>query len=221
MPVCSFVHRFHSTLAVFRFRLLIMPEFTGSPRGDSRRIVIVVSRFNESVTVPLAEGAVSALVAQGVRFEDVDVLWVPGAWEIPVAVRRALATERYDAAIALGAVVRGETPHFDIVAGETSRGLMDIIRDFDVPVTLGLLTTDTLAQAEARAGGAHGNKGADAALAALEVLDLFDRLTPLADDDEHDDLDERLPNDARMLDVGDDSEMLSELVNITPRKGTA
>lgn len=198
-----------------------MPEFTGSPRGDSRRIVIVVSRFNESVTVPLAEGAVSALVAQGVRFEDVDVLWVPGAWEIPVAVRRALATERYDAAIALGAVVRGETPHFDIVAGETSRGLMDIIRDFDVPVTLGLLTTDTLAQAEARAGGAHGNKGADAALAALEVLDLFDRLTPLADDDEHDDLDERLPNDARMLDVGDDSEMLSELVNITPRKGTA
>ena len=85
-----------------------------------------------------------------------------------MAVRRALATERYDAAVAIGAVVRGETPHFDIVAGETARGLMDIARDFDVPVTLGLLTTDTLAQAEARAGGAHGNKGADAAWAALE-----------------------------------------------------
>lgn len=158
-----------------------MPEFNGSPRGEGRRIVIVVSRFNESVTVPLAEGAVEALVGKGALFDDIDVLWVPGAWEIPVAVRRALATERYDAAVAIGAVVRGETPHFDIVAGETSRGLMDVMRDFDVPVTLGLLTTDTLAQAEARAGGAHGNKGADAALAVLEMLDLFDQIAPAHD----------------------------------------
>jgi 6,7-dimethyl-8-ribityllumazine synthase len=158
-----------------------MPEFNGSPRGEGRRIVIVVSRFNESVTVPLAEGAVEALVGKGALFDDIDVLWVPGAWEIPVAVRRALATERYDAAVAIGAVVRGETPHFDIVAGETARGLMDVSRDFDVPVTLGLLTTDTLAQAEARAGGAHGNKGADAALAALELLDLFDQIAPALD----------------------------------------
>jgi 6,7-dimethyl-8-ribityllumazine synthase len=158
-----------------------MPEFNGSPRGEGRRIVIVVSRFNESVTVPLAEGAVEALVGKGALFDDIDVLWVPGAWEIPVAVRRALATERYDAAVAIGAVVRGETPHFDIVAGETARGLMDVSRDFDVPVTLGLLTTDTLAQAEARAGGAHGNKGADAALAALEMLDLFDQIAPALD----------------------------------------
>lgn len=158
-----------------------MPEFNGSARGEGRRIVIVVSRFNESVTIPLAEGAVEALVGKGVLFDEIDVLWVPGAWEIPVAVRRALATERYDAAVAIGAVVRGETPHFDIVAGESARGLMDISRDFDVPVTLGLLTTDTLAQAEARAGGAHGNKGADAALAALEMLDLFDRIAPVGD----------------------------------------
>lgn len=164
-----------------------MPEFNGTPRGEGRRIVIVVSRFNESVTVPLAEGAVSALVAKGAAFDDVDVMWVPGAWEIPVAVRRALATERYDAAVAIGAVVRGETPHFDIVAGETARGLMDVQRDFDVPVTLGLLTTDTLAQAEARAGGAHGNKGADAALAALELLDLFDRIAPVGGLDDADD----------------------------------
>ena len=153
-----------------------MPEFNGSPVGEGRRIVIVVSRFNEAVTVALAEGAVEALVGCGVQFDDVDVLWVPGAWEIPVAIRRALATERYDAAVAIGAVVRGETPHFDIVAGETARGLMQISSEFDVPVTLGLLTTDTLAQAEARAGGAHGNKGADAALAALETLDLLDRV---------------------------------------------
>lgn len=162
-----------------------MAEFSGEPRGEGRRMVVVVSRFNESVTVPLAEGAVSALVARGVEFDDIDVLWVPGAWEIPVAVRHALATGRYDGAIALGAVIRGDTPHFDIVAGESARGLMDVSRDFDVPVALGLLTTDTLAQAEARAGGAHGNKGADAAMAALEMLDLFDRVLP-ADDEAED-----------------------------------
>ena len=153
-----------------------MPEFNGSPLGEGRRIVIVVSRFNETVTVPLAEGAVEALVGCGVQFDDIDVLWVPGAWEIPVAIRRALGTERYDAAVAVGAVIRGETPHFDIVAGEVARGLMQISSEFDVPVTLGLLTTDTLAQAEARAGGAHGNKGADAALAAVETLDLLERV---------------------------------------------
>lgn len=161
-----------------------MAEFNGQPRGEGRRIVIVASRFNETVTVPLAEGAVETLVKQGVQFDDIDVLWVPGAWEIPVAVRRALATARYDAAVAIGAVIRGETPHFDIVAGESARGLMDITRDFDVPVTLGLLTTDTLEQAEARAGGVHGNKGADAALAVLEVLDLFDRVGPSEEDED-------------------------------------
>ena len=89
-----------------------MAEFNGSPRGEGRRLVVVASRFNEGITMPLAEGAVAALVGQGVKFEDIDVLWVPGAWEIPVAVRRALATERYDAAVAIGAVVRGDTPHF-------------------------------------------------------------------------------------------------------------
>jgi 6,7-dimethyl-8-ribityllumazine synthase len=152
-----------------------MAEFNGSPRGAGRRIVVVASRFNESVTMPLAEAAVATLVGQGVRFEDIDVLWVPGAWELPVALRRALVTERYDAGVAVGAVIRGDTPHFDIVAGETARGLMEAARDFDVPVTLGLLTTDTMEQAEARAGGVHGNKGQDAALAALEMLDLFDQ----------------------------------------------
>ncbi len=152
-----------------------MPDFTGIPQGEGRRIAIVASRFNESVTTPLAEGAIQALVQQGVRFDDVDLFWVPGAWELPITVRRALMTERYDAVVAVGAVVRGETPHFDIVAGESARGLMDAAREFDVPVTLGLLTTDTMEQALARAGGAHGNKGVDAALAALELLDLHDQ----------------------------------------------
>lgn len=163
-----------------------MSEFMGNPRGENRRLAVVASRFNESVTMPLAEGAVQALVQQGVRFEDIDVLWVPGAWELPVAARRALSTERYDAVVAVGAVVRGETPHFDIVAGEAARGLMEASRDFDVPVTLGLLTTDTLEQAMARAGGAHGNKGEDAARAALELLDLYDQAFGDFDDDGHD-----------------------------------
>jgi 6,7-dimethyl-8-ribityllumazine synthase len=159
-------------------------EFSGEPEGRGRRVVVVASRFNESITTALAEGAVSALIGKGVALDDVDVLWVPGAWELPVAVRRALATGRYDAAVAVGAVIRGDTPHFDIVANESSRGLMEAARDFDVPVTLGLLTTDNLAQAESRAGGDHGNKGEDAALAALELLDLFDRALPADDEDE-------------------------------------
>lgn len=152
-----------------------MAEFSGEPRGEGRRVVVVASRFNESITVPLAEGAVRTLVARGVAFDDVDVVWVPGAWELPVAVRRALATGKYDAAVVVGAVIRGGTPHFEFVAGEAARGIMEASRDFEVPVTMGLLTTDDMAQAEARAGGAHGNKGEDAALAALEVLDVFDR----------------------------------------------
>ncbi len=163
-----------------------MAEFSGEPRGEGRRIVVVASRFNESITVPLAEGAVSTLVAKGVAFDDVDVVWVPGAWELPVAVRRALATGKYDAAVVVGAVIRGDTPHFDFVAGEASRGLMEASRDFEVPVGLGLLTTDTMAQAEARAGGAHGNKGEDAALAALEVLDVCDRAFAHDEGDEDD-----------------------------------
>jgi 6,7-dimethyl-8-ribityllumazine synthase len=121
-----------------------------------------------------------------VPLDDIDSLWVPGAWELPMAVRRAVATERYDAVVAVGAVVRGETPHFDFVAGEASRGLADASRDFDVPLGFGLLTTDTMEQAEARAGGEFGNKGWDAALAVLEMVDLLDRFdnTMLPDDED-------------------------------------
>jgi 6,7-dimethyl-8-ribityllumazine synthase len=141
-----------------------------------RAVAIVVSRFNEGVTQKLVDGALDALTRHGGARENIDVVWVPGAWELPAAARALLATERYDAIIALGAVIRGETPHFDFVAGEASRGLAEAGADFDVPIGFGLLTTDTLEQAEARAGGAHGNKGWDAALAALEMVDLFERL---------------------------------------------
>ena len=153
-----------------------MTDFVGTPDMSGKHVAIVVSRFNESVTQKLVNGAVDALTRHGGARERIDVVWVPGAWELPAATRALLATERYDAIIALGAVIRGETPHFDYVAGEASRGLADAGADFDVPIGFGLLTTDTLEQAEARAGGAHGNKGWDAALAALEMVNLFERL---------------------------------------------
>jgi 6,7-dimethyl-8-ribityllumazine synthase len=153
-----------------------MAEFIGEPAGTGRRVVIVAARFNSQITEKLVEGAMDACVRHGVAFEDVDILWVPGAWELPPALMKALQTDRYDCAVALGAVVRGDTPHFDFVAGEASRGLSLLQGEYGVPVGFGLLTCDTMEQAEARAGGAHGNKGWDSALAALEMADLFGRL---------------------------------------------
>jgi 6,7-dimethyl-8-ribityllumazine synthase len=153
-----------------------MAEFSGSPSGHGRRFAVVASRFNETVTQKLVDGALDALVRHGTAADDVDLVWVPGAWELPAAARRLLATERYDALVAVGAVIRGDTPHFDYVAGEASRGLSDASAAFETPIGFGVLTCDDMAQAEARAGGEHGNKGWDAALAALEMADLFDRL---------------------------------------------
>jgi len=153
-----------------------MAEFSGTPTGAGRRVAVLASRFNEAVTQRLVDGAMDALTRHGTRFEDIDVVWVPGAWELPTAARALLATDRYEALVAVGAVIRGETPHFDVVAGESSRGLSQAAADYDTPVGLGLLTCDTMEQALARAGGDHGNKGWDAALAALEMADLLDRL---------------------------------------------
>jgi 6,7-dimethyl-8-ribityllumazine synthase len=153
-----------------------MAEFTGTPEGHGRRIAVVASRFNETVTQKLVDGALDALVRHGVASDDIDLAWVPGAWELPAAARRMLTSERYNALVAVGAVIRGDTPHFDYVAGEATRGLAKASAEFDVPISLGVLTCDTMAQAEARAGGEHGNKGWDAAIAALEMADLFDRL---------------------------------------------
>ena len=153
-----------------------MAEFVGTPAGQHRRFAVVASRFNQAIVERLMDGALDALVRHGVSLDDVDTVWVPGAWELPIAVRRLLASERYEGIVAVGAVIRGDTPHFDYVAGEASRGLAQASAEFDTPIGFGLLTCDTQEQAEARAGGAHGNKGWDAALAALEMVDLFDRL---------------------------------------------
>ena len=150
-----------------------MPEFAGSLSGAGRRFAVVASRFNEEISTKLVSGAMEALQRHGVPKNEVDVVWVPGAWELPAAARRLLATDRYDALIAIGAVVRGETPHFDYVAGESARGLAQASAEFDRPIGFGVLTCDTMEQALARA---RGNKGWDAALAAIEMAHLFDRL---------------------------------------------
>ena len=153
-----------------------MAEFNGVPNGEGRRYAVLASRFNHNITSRLADGAMEALVRHGAASEDVDLIWVPGAWELPFAARRLAATERYNAIVVVGAVIRGDTPHFDFVAGEASRGLADASTEYEIPIGFGLLTTDTMEQAEARAGGEHGNKGWDAAIAALEMSDLFERL---------------------------------------------
>ena len=153
-----------------------MAEISGSPVGSGRRVAVVASRFNESITRALVDGALDALVRHGVAFDDIDIIWVPGAWELPLAARHAMASDRYEAVVALGAVIRGDTPHFDYVAGEASRGLADASRDSEIPLGFGLLTCDNMEQALARCGGEHGNKGWDAALAALEMADLMGQL---------------------------------------------
>lgn len=155
-----------------------MPEFHGLPSGAGRRIVVVASRFNEPVVKKLVDGAMEALVKYGVVFDDIDVIWVPGAWELPLAARWLLASERYDGVVAVGAVIRGETAHFDYIAAEASRGLATASTESETPIGFGVLTCDTDEQAEARAGGAHGNKGFDAAVATLEMIDLYNRLAP-------------------------------------------
>jgi 6,7-dimethyl-8-ribityllumazine synthase len=133
------------------------------------RIGIVVARFNETVTTRLLEGAQACLRERGVAAERVDVVWAAGAWELPVLARGLCDAGGYEVLCALGAVVRGETPHFDYVAGESARGLMAVQVETGVPVGFGVLTTDTMAQALARAGGAAGNKGFDAMAAALDA----------------------------------------------------
>ncbi|MEP6991644.1 MAG: 6,7-dimethyl-8-ribityllumazine synthase [bacterium] len=153
-----------------------MAEFNGIPNGEGRRYAVLAARFNTTITTKLADGAMEALIRHGAAAEDVDLVWVPGAWELPFAARRLAQTERYNALVVVGAVIRGDTPHFDFVAGEASRGLALASSDFDIPIGFGLLTTDDMAQAEARAGGEFGNKGWDAAIAALEMSDLFERL---------------------------------------------
>lgn len=136
------------------------------------RFSICAARFNQEIVERLLSGARQGLARFGVDEERITVVHVPGAWELPFASQELARTGKFDAVIALGAVIRGETPHFDYVAGEAARGLARVALDTGVPVIFGVLTTDTLEHAEARAGGKDGNKGFDAALAAVEMANL-------------------------------------------------
>jgi len=140
------------------------------------RFAIVVSRFNSFVTEPLLEGALKALTERGGDLKQIDVVQVPGAWELPIAARLIAAAKKPDAIICLGAVIRGDTPHFDYVAGEAARGIADASAACGIPMAFGVLTTNTEQQATDRAGGKDGNKGFDAALTAIEMAILARKL---------------------------------------------
>ncbi len=153
-----------------------MEVYEGSLLGTGLRVALAVARTNDLVTRRLLEGALDALRRHGVAEEDVAVAWAPGAFELPLVVRRLAATGRFDAVVCLGAVIRGDTPHWEYVAGQAARGTATAAAEADLPVTFGVLTCDTLEQALDRAGGKGGNKGAEAALAAVELANLLRRL---------------------------------------------
>jgi len=140
------------------------------------RFAIVAARFNDFVVEPLIRGALDALRRHGVVDKQIDIVRVPGAFDIPIVARKLAQAQRYEALIALGCVIRGQTPHFDYVAGECAGGIARIALESGVPIAFGVLTTDTAEQAVDRAGGKAGNKGADAALVALEMANLLRRL---------------------------------------------
>jgi 6,7-dimethyl-8-ribityllumazine synthase len=142
------------------------------------RFACVAARFNDGIVDALLRGAVDALKRHGAAEKQIEIIRVPGAYDMPVVVRRLAASRRYDAVIALGAVIRGQTPHFEYVAGECASGLARIALESGVPVAFGVLTTDTMEQAQDRAGGKAGNKGADAAMTAIEMANLLRRLDP-------------------------------------------
>ena len=155
-----------------------MIEHRAPVDGTGRRIGIVVSRFNETVTRELLDGAVDCLREHGVEEDGITIAWVPGAWEIPSALSWLSRSEDFDALIALGAIIRGGTPHFEYVSAGCTNGVADVAAASGLPIAFGVLTTDNLEQALERAGGKDraDNKGRDAALAALEMANLFDLL---------------------------------------------
>lgn len=151
-------------------------ELDGELDASGHRFGIVVSRFNDLVTGKLLDGALDALRRHGAAGTDVDVARVPGSWEIPLTAERMAASGEYDAVVCLGAVIRGETPHFEYVSNQAAKGVARASRESGVPVTFGVLTTDTAEQAIDRAGVKHGNKGKEAAEAAIEMANLLPEL---------------------------------------------
>jgi 6,7-dimethyl-8-ribityllumazine synthase len=148
----------------------------GDLSAKGLRFAIIVGRFNSFITERLLAGALDALTRSGCPAENVEIVRVPGSWEMPVAARELARAKRHDAIIALGAVIRGDTPHFDYVAGEAARGLARVATETGIPMGFGVLTTNTVEQAVDRAGAKSGNKGFDAAMSAIEMANLLRRL---------------------------------------------
>jgi len=148
----------------------------GELQAKGLKFAIIVSRFNDFITGKLLDGAVDALLRHGARDEDIDVVKVPGAFEIPLAAKKVAEKGAYSAVICLGTVIRGATPHFDYVASEVSKGVAAASLDTGVPIAFGVLTTDTIEQAVERAGTKSGNKGFDAAVTAIEMARVFKKL---------------------------------------------
>ncbi len=148
----------------------------GQLSAEGIRFGIIVSRFNDFISSRLVEGAMDALLRHGATEEQVSVIKVPGAFEIPLTAKKLAESGRYDAVICLGAVIRGSTPHFDYIAAEVSKGIASVALESRIPVTFGVLTTDNLEQAIERAGSKSGNKGYDVAMAAIEMVNLFKEL---------------------------------------------
>ena len=154
-----------------------MPNvFQGKLKGDGKRFGIVISRFNEFITSKLLGGAVDCLSRHGVDDDAIDVYWVPGSFEVPAMALKVAESKRYDGVICLGAVIRGQTPHFDFVASESAKGVGQVAMRTGVPTIYGIITTETVEQAIDRAGTRTGNRGAEAALAAIEMASLMDAI---------------------------------------------
>lgn len=153
-----------------------MKEYQGNLNGTKLKFALIVSRFNEFVTKRLLEGALSYLQRQDVKKEDCDIYWVPGSFEIPLIALKAAKTGRYDAVICLGTVIKGETPHFDYVAGEAAKGISHVSLQTETPVIFGIITADSLEQAIQRAGAKDGNKGSQAAEFAIEMANLLKQI---------------------------------------------
>ncbi|MCK4643586.1 6,7-dimethyl-8-ribityllumazine synthase [Candidatus Calescamantes bacterium] len=153
-----------------------MKRIDGNYSGKGRSIGILLSKFNSFVTDKLLDGALDALARHGVNDDNITIIRVPGAFEIPLALNRAIESDSFDGIITLGAVIRGETPHFEYVAAETTKGVAHLALKAKIPVSFGVLTTDTVEQAIDRAGAKAGNKGFDAAMSLLEMIDLFHKI---------------------------------------------
>ncbi len=150
-----------------------MKTYEGNLVGTDLKIAIIVSRFNDFITNKLLNGAKDALCRHGVSENDIEVAWVPGAFEIPLVAKKMAQSKKYDAVITLGTVIRGDTPHFDYVCNEAAKGVSQASLSSDVPVIFGVLTTETIEQAVERAGTKAGNKGWDAAVTAIEMANLL------------------------------------------------